>query len=126
LMEVVATYGVTVLLSSHLIADLERVCDHLVLLVEGHVALTGGVDELLSSHRLLSGPRREPSSLPSGQTVIEASHTERQSTMLVRCDGPVLDPSWTVTPVTLDDLVLGYMRQARDGNVSGSTLAVAR
>ncbi|HET7311281.1 MAG TPA: ABC transporter ATP-binding protein [Mycobacteriales bacterium] len=126
LMEVVATYGVTVLLSSHLIADLERVCDHLILLVEGHVALTGDVDDLLSSHRLLSGPRREPASLPSGQTVIEASHTEKQSTMLVHCDGPVLDPSWTTTPVTLDDLVLAYMRQARDGDAAATTLAVAR
>jgi ABC-2 type transport system ATP-binding protein len=127
LMEVVATYGVTVLLSSHLIADLERVCDHLVLLVAGRVMLTGDVDELLSSHQLLTGPRRDPSAMPSGQSVIEASHTERQSTMLVRTDGPVLDPAWTVTPVTLDDLVLAYMRQARDGSVSAQTpMVVAR
>src|SRR3954464_2199915 len=127
LMEVVATYGVTVLLSSHLIADLERVCDHLVLLVEGHVALTGDVDELLSSHHLLTGPRREVSSLPAGQVAIEASHTQRQSSMLVRTDGPILDPAWTVTPVTLDDLVLAYMRQARDGTPESATaLAVTR
>ena len=126
LMEVVAAYGVTVLLSSHLIADLERVCDHLILLVEGHVALTGDVDDLLASHQLLTGPRRDPAAMPSGQSVIEASHTERQSTLLVRTDGPVLDPAWTVTPVTLDDLVLAYMRQARHDSAATSILAVAR
>src|SRR3954451_20432707 len=127
LMEVVATYGVTVLLSSHLIADLERVCDHLVLLVAGNVALTGDVDELLASHHLLTGARRDVSSLPAGQVAIEASHTQRQSSMLVRTDGPILDPAWTVTPVTLDDLVLAYMRQARDGTPESATaLAVTR
>jgi ABC-2 type transport system ATP-binding protein len=126
LMEVVAVQGVTVVLSSHLVADLERVCDYLVLLVAGHVALTGDVDELLASHHLLSGPRRDPSALPSGQQVIEASHAEKQSTLLVRTDQPILDPSWTVTPVTLDDLVLAYMRQARDGvSPASARLAVA-
>jgi ABC-2 type transport system ATP-binding protein len=127
LMEVVARYGVTVLLSSHLIADLERVCDHLVLLLAGHVSLTGDVEELLSTHHLLTGPRRDVTTLPAGQEVIEASHTQRQTSMLVRTDGPILDPAWTVTPVTLDDLVLAYMRQARDGTPDATTaLAVAR
>ena len=127
LMEVVAMYGVTVLLSSHLIADLERVCDHLVLLVAGQVALTGDVDELLATHHLLTGPRRDVSTLPTGQVAIEASHTPRQSSMLVRSAGPILDPAWTVTPVTLDDLVLAYMRQARDGAPESATpLAVTR
>jgi ABC-2 type transport system ATP-binding protein len=125
-MEVVATTGVTVVLSSHLIADLERVCDYLVLLVAGKVAVTGDVDELLSSHHLLTGPRRDLSALPAGQDIIEASHTERQSSILVRTTMPILDPAWTVTPVTLDDLVLAYMRQARDGSPQRSALAVAR
>ena len=126
LMEVVAATGLTVLLSSHLIADLERVCDHLVLLVAGRVALTGDVDDLLSSHHLLTGPRRDISSLPADQHAIEASHTERQTSVLVRTNQPILDPSWTVTPVTLDDLVLAYMRQARDGHPQAPTMAVAR
>jgi ABC-2 type transport system ATP-binding protein len=127
LMEVVATHGVTVVLSSHLIADLERVCDYLVLLVAGQLAVTGDVDQLLASHHRLSGPRRDPSAMPTGQSVIEASHTERQSSMLVHTAEPILDPAWTVTPVTLDDIVLAYMRQARDGSpASAATLAAAR
>jgi ABC-2 type transport system ATP-binding protein len=127
LMEVVALHGVTVVLSSHLIADLERVCDHLVVLDNGQVALTGDVDDLLASHHLLTGPRRDSEAMPSTITVVEESHVERQSTMLVRSDEPILDPTWTVTPVTLDDLVLAYMRRARDSATSSRrSLAVAR
>jgi ABC-2 type transport system ATP-binding protein len=114
LMEVVAEHGVTVVLSSHLVADLERVCDFLVVLVTSHVQLAGEVGTLLASHHRLMGPRRDPSSLPASQQVIEESHTDKQSTLLVRSDGPILDPAWTVKPVTLDDLVLAYMGQARD------------
>jgi ABC-2 type transport system ATP-binding protein len=125
LMEVVATDAVSVVLSSHLIADLERVCDYLVVLVAGRVALTGDVDELLATHHRLTGPRRDPESLPAGQQVIEASHTERQSTLLVRSDQPIFDPGWTITPVSLDDLVLAYMRQARDGATPRSARLVA-
>jgi ABC-2 type transport system ATP-binding protein len=113
LMEVVAEHGVTVVLSSHLVADLERVCDFLVVLVASHVQLAGDMSSLLASHYRLSGPRRDPSSLPAGQDIIEESHTDRQSTFLVRSDGPILDPIWTVKPVTLDDVVLAYMAQSR-------------
>ncbi len=113
LMEDVAVHGVSVVLSSHLIVDLERVCDHLVVLFGSQVQLSGEVSALLSSHYRLSGPRREPSTMPSNQEIIEESHTDRQSTFLVRTDDAILDPAWTVKPVTLDDLVLAYMSQAR-------------
>jgi ABC-2 type transport system ATP-binding protein len=114
LMEVVARDGLSVVLSSHLIADLQRVCDYLVLLVGSRVQVAGEVVTLLESHHRLSGPRRDPGSLPTSQEVIEGSHTGKQSTFLVRTDQPILDPAWTVRPVTLDDLVLAYMSRARD------------
>jgi ABC-2 type transport system ATP-binding protein len=117
LMEAVAEDEMTVVLSSHLVADLERVCDYLVVLTDGQVQLAGEVDELLATHHRLSGPRRDPSSLPSDQHIIEASHTDRQSTYFVRTAGPIFDPAWTVEPVGLEDLVLAYMRR-RD--VAGS------
>jgi ABC-2 type transport system ATP-binding protein len=127
LMEVVAVQGVSVVLSSHLVADLERVCDYLVVLAAGRVALTGAVDALLASHHRLIGPRTDAADLPANLSVIEASHVDKQSTFIVRTKAPVLDPAWTVTPVTLDDLVLAYMRQARDGGAPSPTgLAVAR
>jgi ABC-2 type transport system ATP-binding protein len=127
LMGVVAEHGVSVVLSSHLVADLERVCDFLIVLVASHVQLAGDVSELLGAHRRISGPRRDPDSLPTDQEVIEESHTDRQSTFLVRTDGPILDPAWNVTPVTLEDVVLAYMSRSRsDKPVRRSALAVVR
>jgi ABC-2 type transport system ATP-binding protein len=112
LMEVVADHGVSVVLSSHLVADLERVCDYLVVLVSSRVQVAGEVDELLATHHRLTGPRHDVDALPGDQYVIEASHTDRQSTLLVRHEGPILDPSWTVEDLDLEDLVLAYMGQA--------------
>jgi ABC-2 type transport system ATP-binding protein len=114
LMEAVAEHGLSVVLSSHLVADLERVCDYLVVLVASRVRVAGEVSALLASHHRLSGPRRDPGALPAGQEVIEESHTDKQSIFLVRTDQPVHDPSWTVTPVSMEDLVLGYMSRVRD------------
>jgi len=114
LMEIVAEHGVSVVLSSHLVADLERVCDYLVVLVASRVRVAGEVEELLASHRRLTGPRRDPGTLPASQEVIEESHTDRQSTLLVRTEGPILDPAWTIEEISLEDLVLAYMRQRED------------
>jgi ABC-2 type transport system ATP-binding protein len=112
LMEATAEQGLSVVLSSHLVGDLERVCDYLIVLVGSRVRLAGPVEELLARHHLLSGPRRDPGSLPDGMQVISASHTDVQSTLLVRTSGPVLDPAWMVSGVGLEDLVLAYMSQA--------------
>jgi ABC-2 type transport system ATP-binding protein len=112
LMAAVAEHGTSVVLSSHLVADLERVCDYLVVLVASRVRVTGEVSALLASHHRLSGPRRDPGTLPAGQDVIEESHTDRQSTLLIRTGEPVRDPAWTVTPVSLEDLVIAYMTPA--------------
>ena len=116
LMEAAADDGVSVVLSSHLVSDLERVCDYLIVLVGSRVQVAGDVDELLEGHRRLSGPRRDADRLPADQQVIEASHTDRQSTFLVRTDAPILDPAWTVERIGLEDLVLAYMRRAGDAD----------
>jgi ABC-2 type transport system ATP-binding protein len=112
LMEATADQELSVVLSSHLITDIERVCDYLIVLVGSRVLAAGPSEELLATHRLLSGPRRDPASLPDSVEVISASHTDVQSTLLVRSTGPVLDPAWTVSEVGLEDLVLAYMSQA--------------
>jgi ABC-2 type transport system ATP-binding protein len=112
LMGTVAEEQVSVVLSSHLISDLERVCDYVIVLADSRVRIAGPVDELLAAHYLLSGPRRDEATLPAGLQVVSASHTDRQSTLLVHADGPVLDPAWTASEVGLEDLVLAYMKQA--------------
>jgi ABC-2 type transport system ATP-binding protein len=111
LMESVADQELSVVLSSHLISDLERACDYVIVLVDSRVRVAGPVDELLSTHHLLSGPRRDPASLPAGLELISASHTDVQTTLLARFSGPVFDPAWTVSEVGLEDLVLAYMKE---------------
>jgi ABC-2 type transport system ATP-binding protein len=120
LMEFTAEHTPTVVLSSHLLADLERVCDYLILLTEGRVVLSGEVDVLLATHRRLSGPRRDGLRLPASQEVVEEAHTDRQTTLMVRAQEPILDPAWTVDEVSLEDIVLAYMaRAANDGATAG-------
>ena len=119
LMEAVAEQELSVVLSSHLVADLERVCDYLIVLVGSRVRVAGPVDELLAVHHLLTGPRRDPDALPDGLEVISASQTDVQTTLLVRTSGPVLDPAWTVSQVGLEDLTLAYMSQAAGGRRRG-------
>jgi ABC-2 type transport system ATP-binding protein len=114
LMEAVAAHGTSVVMSSHLVADLERVCDYLVVLVASRVRVAGEVSDLLAAHCRLSGPRRDPAALPAGLEIIEESHTDKQSVLLVRTDEPVHDPNWTVMPLSLEDLVLAYMNPAND------------
>jgi len=116
LMEVVAEHGASVILSSHLVADLERVCDYLVVLVDSRVQVAGDIDELLASHHRLAGPRRDRNALPGDQQVIGESHTDKQSTLVVRTNQPVLDPAWTVEKLDLEDLVLAYMSRAVEQN----------
>ena len=123
LMEAVAEHGFSVVLSSHLVADLERVCDHLLVLVDSRVRVTGEVEQLLASHHRLTGPRRDPGSLPAGQQVVSASSTDVQSTLVVRTEGPILDPAWTVGALTLEDVVLAYLSPVEVGR---PTLEVAR
>jgi ABC-2 type transport system ATP-binding protein len=113
LMGAVAETGTTVLLSSHLLADLERACDYLIVLQTARVQLSGPVDDLLEGHRTLIGPRTEADLIPGVAEVIRVSHTDRQSTLLARMDGAGPDnPAWTVRDVTLEDLVLAYLAKA--------------
>ncbi|MFI0483942.1 ABC transporter ATP-binding protein [Actinomadura sp. 9N215] len=112
LMEAAVEHSLSVVLSSHLVSDLERTCDYLIVLVESRVRVAGDVDDLLAGHHRLSGPRRDPSTLPADQHVVSESHTDRQSTFIVRTDAPIHDPAWTVGQVGLEDIVLAYMSAA--------------
>jgi ABC-2 type transport system ATP-binding protein len=112
LMEAVADQELSVVLSSHLVSDVERACDYLVVLVDSRVQVAGDIEHLLATHHRLTGPRRDPDTLPGDQHVLTVSHTDRQSTYLVRTEKPILDPAWEVSSLTLEDLVLAYMRGA--------------
>jgi ABC-2 type transport system ATP-binding protein len=101
--------GLTVVLSSHLVADLERVCDHLVLLAASRMQLCGNIDAILAEHKVLVGPRKDTSALEKAHQVVSETRTPRQSTLLARLNGPVLDPAYQVEDVGLEEVVLAYM-----------------
>jgi ABC-2 type transport system ATP-binding protein len=109
LMESVAEHELSVVLSSHLVSDLERTCDYLIVLVDSRVQIADDLDTILATHHRLVGPRRDLATLPANQHVISESHTERQSTLLIRTDAPIHDPDWTVARPSLEDIVLAYM-----------------
>jgi ABC-2 type transport system ATP-binding protein len=127
LAEASADGDLTVVLSSHLIADVERVCDHLILLAASRVQLCSDIDVLLDGHRILVGPRKDTGPVGRAHAIVQENTAVRQTTMLVRLNGPLIDPSWTVEQPNLEEIVLAYMRQDQDTSRTGrSSLGPAR
>ena len=110
LMEAVAEHELSVILSSHLVSDLERTCDYLIVLVGSRVQLAGDIDDDRSaSHHRLTGPRRD--ARPAIRASSPPATPTRQSTLVVRTDAPIYDPRWTVAQLSLEDIVLAYMER---------------
>jgi ABC-2 type transport system ATP-binding protein len=110
-MTAAAADGVSVVLSSHVLADLERVADYLILLSRGQVQVAGHVDDVLASHRMLTGPAAEADTYTE-RPVVHARRAAAQSHLLVRAtaDDPV-PPGWEAHPVGLEELALAYLRE---------------
>jgi ABC-2 type transport system ATP-binding protein len=123
LAEAAAGGGLTIVLSSHLIADIERVCDHMVLLAASRVQLCGDTETLLAQHRILAGPRKDTAAIARTHAIVREDTTARQTTLLVRLNGPVIDPAWDVEEPTLEEIVLGYMSQDDAGQGTGPEAA---
>jgi ABC-2 type transport system ATP-binding protein len=109
LMEAVADGGLTVLLSSHILQDLERVCDYMILLSASEVQLAAPIDDIVAAHRVLSGPRSDVADVQRVHSVVQARHTDRQTTLLVRANGHLYDSRWQVDEVQLEEIVLAYL-----------------
>jgi ABC-2 type transport system ATP-binding protein len=123
LAEAAAGGGLTIVLSSHLIADAERVCDHLILLAESRVQLCGDTETLLAQHRILTGPRKDTAAIARTHSVVREDTTARQTTLLVRLNGPVIDPAWAVDEPNLEEIVLGYMSAGQGAGPAGARLS---
>jgi ABC-2 type transport system ATP-binding protein len=104
--------GVSVLLSSHALAELERVADYLILLSQGRLQVAGEVDDLLACHRMLTGPAAEAGRYDRRLRVVHARRAEAQAHLLVRATAhdPV-PPGWEAHPVGLEELALAYLRE---------------
>jgi ABC-2 type transport system ATP-binding protein len=125
LAEAVAEYGTSVLLSSHLVADLERVCDYLVIINGGQVQVAGEIDDLLAAHRLLVGPRIHDEDRPPGVDIVRAQHTERQSSLWIRGEVPMLPNGWREEALPLEELVIAYLSAPAAGTLPKPQLEVA-
>jgi ABC-2 type transport system ATP-binding protein len=116
-----ATSGtrMSVVMSSHLVSDLERICDYLVLLVASRIQVAGPVTDVVASHHLVSGPSVDRSGLPAGAEIIAAVRNLGETTVLVRAAAPPQHPAWAVTRPNLEDVVLAYMSRAGESAAEG-------
>jgi ABC-2 type transport system ATP-binding protein len=118
LSQAVADGGLTVVMSSHLLADLERVSDHVVVLASGQTQLCDDIETVLEEHKLLVGPRESAKDLGDGVSAIHETHTAKQSTLLVRLDkGAKVPKHWQQHDPNIEEIILAYMGQAREGGV---------
>jgi ABC-2 type transport system ATP-binding protein len=112
-MTAIADTGVSVVLSSHVLTELERVADYLVLVSHGNVQVAGTVDDLLAGHRLLTGPAADVDRYAERLTVVHARRGEAQAHLLVRTNTAIdpVPPGWQAHPVGLEELTLAYLRE---------------
>ncbi len=124
LMAAVAEDGLSVVFSSHVVSELERIADYLVVLNNGRLQIAGEVEYLLASHRTLTGPVGERFLDSHQVAVIHAQEAAAQTHLLVRTsagDGDL--PGWQSHPVSLETLVLGYLREPRARMLPGPAVA---
>ena len=105
----VADAEVTVLLSSHLLPDLERVCDHLILLADGRPVICADIDDVVASHKQLTATLRDIAPLERDHRIVTCVQTAREVSVVAELNGPVLDPAWRVEDLGLEDIVLAYL-----------------
>jgi ABC-2 type transport system ATP-binding protein len=122
LMELVSELDVSVILSSHLLSDLQRVCDYLVVLTSSRVQVAGDIDHILSTHHRVTSPRGG-FEFPSDNdvVVVSSTHSARHSTLLVRTDDPTFRDLTGAEPLDLEEIVLAYMSTAAFGEASDET-----
>jgi len=117
LTQAVAEGGLTVVMSSHLLADLERVSDHVIVLAAGKTQLCDEIETVLHEHKLLVGPRDHAKELGEGVQIIHETHSAKQSTLLVRiAKGTKLAARWQQHEPNIEEIILAYMGQAKEGD----------
>ncbi|HEY6277492.1 MAG TPA: ABC transporter ATP-binding protein [Streptosporangiaceae bacterium] len=120
-MAAVAEEGITVVLSSHALAELERVADYLIVLARGRVQVAGEVEDLLATHRTFTGPASQALDDSERLRVVHARGGQAQAHLLVRTDRPGQPPpgGWESHPVSLEELVLAYLREPEAAALPG-------
>ena len=120
-MTAMAEDGVSVVLSSHVLAELERVADYLILVSRGRVQVAGEVDDLLARHRVLTGPSDEAERFRERPGVVHAWYGEGRAHVLVKTNERTqpVPPGWEMHPVGLEELALSYLRDPGSAALRG-------
>jgi ABC-2 type transport system ATP-binding protein len=124
LMTCVAEDGLSVVFSSHVIAELEQIASYLVVLSAGRVQVAATVDSLLDTHLALTGPAGEVDGLYDQVEIVTAQRAGRQAVVLARTGAA--PPGWAGRPVTMEEVILGYLREPAARAVPGPGLEVVR
>jgi ABC-2 type transport system ATP-binding protein len=113
--------GISVLLSSHVLTELERVADYLVLVSRGRIQVAGEVDDLLAHHRLLTGPTSRVDDFSGRAKVVSERRGASETQLLVRTSGndSAVAPRWESHTVGLEELALAYLREPNAAALSG-------
>ncbi|HWE56018.1 MAG TPA: ABC transporter ATP-binding protein [Acidimicrobiales bacterium] len=120
LMEAVATDGISVVFSSHVLSELERVCDYLVLLSRGRVQIAEATDDLMATHRVLTGPVEQSDGVAQALSVVHERRAGRHTHLLVRTSNHLsVPPGWQDGPSNLEEIVLGYLRSPEASALAG-------
>jgi ABC-2 type transport system ATP-binding protein len=122
LMAAVSEEGVSVLFSSHVVAELERVADYLVMLANGRLQLAGAIDDVLREHVVLVGPVDEADQLADDLDALSVRRAGRQAELLVRSPGSRIPEHWEVSEVGLEELVLAYLMKPTATSFPGPSL----
>lgn len=119
-MSAVAEEGLSVIFSSHVVSELERVADYLIVMSHGRVQMVGMIDDLLAKHVVLSGPTDDAQRVAESFAVVESQHAGRQTQFVARIDAPTEFPNgWVAEGISLDELVLAYLREPSASAMSG-------
>jgi ABC-2 type transport system ATP-binding protein len=105
----VAKTGHTVLLSSHQVADLDRICDYLIILSSGRIQVAENIETLMATHRWMAGPHDQAEVVAREGLVLQANYANEVSTLLVRMKTLLVHPGWDVRAASLEDIILGYL-----------------
>jgi ABC-2 type transport system ATP-binding protein len=126
LMAAVAADGMSVIFSSHVLAELARFSDYLVLVNRGRIQLAGDVEEVLAGHRVLTGPPQAVDSLPAALAPIRLSQADQQAHVLVRAgEQTPIPPGFAASPADLEELVLAYLQDPHATSLPGPAASPA-
>lgn len=121
LQEVVAEQGVTVIISSHIVVDLERFCDYLIILSASRVQISSPVEPLLQSHQWLVGPCEQSEKVRRTHNVLQSQQKAGQCSLLVEIQGTELDPTFQTQAASLEDIILAYLARPTASFLAQST-----